>query len=574
MPKSVLILVIGLLAILPVHAQVNDYEPVIEYDTCPFTVPAGETEGETLDCGYLSVPEARDNADSAWIDLAVVILYSPAADAAPDPLIYLAGGPGGSAVLEVEDWAQSVFRAQRDIILIDQRGVGYSFPALECDDFMDSEDPDQACYEWLVSSDIDLSAYNSAASAADIADLWQTLELDDVNLYGVSYGTRLALTILRDYPDGIRSVVLDSTYPPHVNSMNEEALHGGQAMLHLFEQCALSPACADAYGDLETTFLQLVDDFNQSPAATLDPETDEEIELTGDDLVDTLFQSLYVTSAIPTLPYAIYLIEAGDYLNGMDILGGGYTMADLNTLAAGGVLDEPDAAPFDDDAPDGDSEGLFNAVECAEEAPFNTLADAEALAANLPAQLADSLVRGTEQQLATCALWGSGTADALENEPVSSDIPTLVLAGSFDPVTPPVWGQAAADYLSHSTYIEFPHAGHGILDSGACATGIIQDFLSDPQAVPDADCVNDIRLDFFVPDVCTISPLGNVDVFDEPTFDADVIDSLDASQTDMADAISSDGEYYWLRLAGDNGWVPEDVVDFPDSCFMLPFLEE
>ena len=126
-----------------VQAQANDL-PRFEADQCPFTLPAGEVEDETLYCGYLVVPETRAQPNSPEVSLAIAVLVSPNPDAAADPLVYLAGGPGASALLEVGEWAQSPFRAQRDIILIDQRGVGYSFPALECEDFADAADPDTA----------------------------------------------------------------------------------------------------------------------------------------------------------------------------------------------------------------------------------------------------------------------------------------------------------------------------------------------------------------------------------------------------------------------------------------------
>lgn len=570
MHKIALALLISSLFCLPVMAQ---FDPVFEPDNCPMPLPAGEIDGETVICGYVSVPETRGAPDSEEVSLAVAVLRS-AGPAQPDPIIYLSGGPGSSALLEIADWAQSPLRANRDIILFDQRGTGYSMPTLDCREYaLNEADPDRVCYERLRRSGINLAAYNSAASAADIADLRRALELDAVNLYGVSYGTRLALTVLRDVPEGVRSVVLDSVYPPQIDGLNEQAPNGVQAIQRLFAACANDPACEEAYGDLESAFYELVAELNTSPYPTTDPETQEPIDLTGDDLVNLLFEALYTSSAIPTLPYGIFLLAGGDYTYGLDILSGAYTLHDLQTLEMGGALPEDELIDVPADTPDGDSEGMFHAVECYEEVPFNDPQTVERLAAGLPPLLAKPLKASTAEQFTLCAWWDSRPGDRRENQPVSSAVPTLLLSGSFDPITPPAWAEAAAAYLSRSTHIEFPYAGHSILDSGPCAVQIIRAFLDDPLREPDTSCIDADHLTFYVPEICEVTALDDADLRAGPGEDYRLVDQLDAGETDWATAYASDGEYYWLRLE-DLSWVREDIVDFPDSCFMLPFLEE
>lgn len=574
--KSLFLSLSSLLILLPAVAQRRDYEPFFEIDDCPFPLPGGETEGETIVCGYLIVPEIRGQADSEVVALATAILHSTGMNPAPDPLVYLAGGPGGSALLEVELWVRSPFRARRDIILIDQRGTGYSFPTLDCHEvYGSSEDPERICYERLARAGIDLSAYHSAASAADIADLRWALQQEAINLYGVSYGTRLALTILRDYPDGIRSVILDSVYPPHINGLEEQTLHGANAILRLFDVCAADPVCAEAYGDLEATFYRVIDELNDESFPTSDPETGAVTDADGRYVVNRLFETLYSTEAIATLPYAVYLMGAGDYGFGLEVLAGTYTLDDLRTLAAGDELPEPDLPELPEDAPDGDSEGMYLSVECYEEVPFNSLEAAGALAADLPPQLAAVFLADVEQQMTACSLWDNGRAGALENAPVVSDVPVLVLAGGFDPITPPVWGQAAAEYLSRSFYVELPYAGHTVLDAGECPASIALAFLDDPLAAPDANCAEAMRLEFFVPEACIITPLATAEVYAGPDMDAVITGLIEPHQTYRADAYASDGDYHWLRIAAaDNRWVREDVVDFPTDCFMLPMIEE
>ncbi len=480
-----------------------DYEPVFEWAECPFPLPAGEIEADTIDCGYLIVPENRHDLDTEFVELAVAILYSTGIDPEPDPLIYLAGGPGDSALLDVESWTNSSFRANRDIILFDQRGTGFSYPNLACPEAdEDPENGEQACYDRLLREGVDLAAYNSAASTADITDLITVLELEALNIYGVSYGTRLALTIMRDQPADIRSVMLDSAYPPHVAGLDDQPGNAASAIQHLFATCAQAAACTSAYGDLEQTFYTLVDDWNAEPALAYDYELEEEIEVFGDDLVDKLFQALYSTNAIPVLPYAIALLADGEIDYGLELLSGAYTAADVALLDAGEELPEVAVIDFDPDEydiPAEDSSGMYNSVECYEEVHFNSPAAAAASVAGTAPQLAEQLITSVDEQFVSCAIWNIERAPALENEPVVSDIPTLILAGSFDPITPPAWGRAAAEYLGNSTFIEFPHGGHGLIDGGDCPVNIMLEFIDNPVATPNTGCVADIRLEFYVP---------------------------------------------------------------------------
>ena len=161
--------------------------------------------------------------DGAQVEIAFAILYSDT-ESAVDPVIYLEGGPGGSALTSVDDWSESSVRENNDLILLDQRGTGYSLPSLNCVEVEEDESDDplvaeQACFDRFVDEGINLNAYNSVQSASDIADLMALLqdefEYSAFNLLGISYGTRLALTLMRDHPGSIRSVILDSVYPPN-----------------------------------------------------------------------------------------------------------------------------------------------------------------------------------------------------------------------------------------------------------------------------------------------------------------------------------------------------------------------
>jgi len=288
--RLLLVLCFGLLSV--VTSAQDDMSELFSEEECPFSVP----DGVQVDCGYLLTPERHANPDGAQLYLAVAIIRARSGAAEPDPIIYLEGGPGGSALSGIDGWVNAALGENRDIILVDQRGTGYSEPGLFCEfynyDFdieeVDSVTHHAACVENLRADGIDVSAYNSAESAADVALLIEALGYEQVNLYGISYGTRVALTVMRDYPDLIRAVVLDSPFPPHVNGFEEQAPNGWAAMQALFDACDADPDCADAFPDLEGR----LSDF----LVSLEDETlvfegeDGETEYTADDVVNELFQ--------------------------------------------------------------------------------------------------------------------------------------------------------------------------------------------------------------------------------------------------------------------------------------------
>ena len=188
-----------------------------------------------VQCGYLTVPENRARPNGRHIR--IFVMRAPAVSAKPrrDPVVYLSGGPGGAGSFEVAFMLQHGINADREVIFVDQRGTHRADPLLACPgweqfifdavslpfaaDSSTATDTEvvKACRDQLAATGVDLAAYNTTENAADIADLRVALGIDSWNVYGVSYGSRLALTVLRDHPQGIRSVVLDSVSPPTVN---------------------------------------------------------------------------------------------------------------------------------------------------------------------------------------------------------------------------------------------------------------------------------------------------------------------------------------------------------------------
>jgi pimeloyl-ACP methyl ester carboxylesterase len=478
LPTTLVALALLVLLLPQPAAAQEEIVPRFEPAPCPVEAPAG------VECGYLVVWEDRADPAEGTIQLAVAILPSESASPASDPIVYLEGGPGGSALEGLDTWLGSPFLAERDLILLEQRGTRYAVPELDCPELKETyvetweagleyeaiiarEVAAAAeCRDRLAAEGADLAAYHSAASAADLEDLRLALGYDAWNLYGISYGTRLALTVLRDYPEGVRSAILDSVYPPQVDGLVELAPNAERALSVLFADCRADPACAAAYPDLEATLYEVLARADEQPyhVRVPHPDTGEMLRLPvdGDDLVGLLFLTLYDAEIIPYLPLVIDRLHAGD--SGVLVPLAHFA---LSTYLSG-------------------SDGMSYSVTCHEEAPFNTLAEAAAAARRVPEPLRVFPITGT---LEICDLWGAGQAGPIETEPVRSEVPVLVLAGVYDPITPPAFAQAAAAWLPNSYYFEFPGLSHGVtLDE--CPAGIARDFLADPDTRPRASCLD------------------------------------------------------------------------------------
>jgi pimeloyl-ACP methyl ester carboxylesterase len=357
----------------------------------------------------------------------------------------------------------------------------------------------------------------------------------------VSYGTRLALTAMRDLKAPIRSVILDGVYPPQVDAWDEEAGNGYAAFQVIFKSCAAQPDCNAAYPDLETVFVDAVTDLDANPLPLQDEDGNETDEtLTGQQLVDDLYMALYDSTMIRYLPTKIYAanerdayiysfpwwdddqLENIEYPAGVDLKTLsedeynslwasylGYSTTDelltyLDTLSADDYASQQ--ANFEDAATDSngalidsDSEGFFNTVECYEEVPFNSLERAKVLLNGVPQNIQSALLEDFLTQVSECDLWNLPQATDFENKAVTSNLPVLVMSGEFDPITPAKWAQATADALPNSFNFVIPGMGHATVDIGNdCATQIALDFLDDPLSEPDASCIARMAPEFYI----------------------------------------------------------------------------
>jgi pimeloyl-ACP methyl ester carboxylesterase len=457
------------------------YQPSFEAALCAFPVPPGYSP----ECGYLVLPENRTRAGSPLVRLHVAIFRNRAGVRVADPVVHLAGGPGSSS-LGVAGYmfgqGLDTILAQRDFILFDQRGTGYSQPRLDCPERVSVTgtllergliapgsdqiilDAFRLCRDRLLGEGRNLTAYQSAASAADLNDLRLVLGYDKLNLYAVSYGTRLALTLMRDHPEAVRSAVLDSVYPPQVNLYTALAPNADRAFSVFFTRCELDPGCSSSYPNLRAYFYQLVDQLNASPVSVSLRAGGAEhlVRVDGGLLIDVLFVGLYNPAVTRSMPQMIYDISQGNY----------------------NILHERLALYFDTSG----ALGMQMSVQCAEEIPFNAPEEAYVAAQNAAPQIAAFYPASVQPLFFACREWTMVAPDPRENLPVSSDIPALILAGDQDPITPPDWGRLAAQSLSHAYFHEFPGHGHWVTRSSDCALSTALTFWNDPTVDPGYVC--------------------------------------------------------------------------------------
>jgi pimeloyl-ACP methyl ester carboxylesterase len=380
------------------------------------------------------------------------------------------------------------------VIVYDQRGTGASDPDLQCPEMEQAvldafaapapyEDEAAAvrtaigeCRERLEGEGVDLTAFSTLESAADLADLRVALGYDEWNLLGVSYGSRLAQETMRSHPEGIRSVILDSTYPMDRNAAGEIVAGGERALDQLAAGCAADPECTETHGDLVEKLDTIVEQYDADPyTSTIDlgPDNGGEVDIaiTGADIVAGLFNALYDTALIPALPYFATQLVAGE-------------ASLIDEVAKQGI-------PFINTV----SEGMALSTTCADASPqIEAMTDEDAELIAEPGRWGSLL---TVLQPAMCGEWTYAEIDEAALEPVTSDIPTLVLSGTYDPITPTPGAQEVAEALPNGQFVVFDGIGHGVWSESPCATGLALSFLAAPGPV-EAACAADVPPPDFV----------------------------------------------------------------------------
>ncbi len=436
-----------------------------------------ETAGVSVaaQCGRLTVPEDRDNPDGRSIELNVAVVNSDVENPKQDAVVLLAGGPGQAAVATFANMAQGLSQLlpKRRIVMVDQRGTGESHPLrcdFEMDEFADITDwRSPKLVQWMkdchASLDADTRFYTTTIAIEDLEAVRRALGIEQWNIYGGSYGTRKGLTYMKLYPDSIRTAILDGVMPQQeaMAAAHEDNLQN--TLKSVFRLCREDAQCQERFGDAEQQMWTFLQSLDEQPIALRLPNPStgeyESFELTRDFAVLGLRMFAYSPETMGMIPLLVSLANHEQPEN----------LAQQAFMVTSSL-----------------TENLNNALElsvvCAEDVPF------------LPTeQNTENSLFGDEfyaMMRSRCDYWQADVVDATFKEPVTSDIPTLLLSGEYDPVTPPAFADKALETLSNAQHLVAGGQGHIVANRG-CMPKIVTAFIKDPEKELETECMNNFK---------------------------------------------------------------------------------
>jgi pimeloyl-ACP methyl ester carboxylesterase len=447
----------------------------IEFSNCMLSLP-GSPATARAECGFIEVPENPDDPDGRKIPIHVALARATSTEPAADPVFFFAGGPGQAAS---ETWVMirgtlEKIRRERDIVMIDQRGTGQS-NKLEClpdetEDLNAELDLDRLAEQTrgcLDALDADPRYYTTTIAMGDYNQVRAAMGYDRINLMGVSYGTRAAQVYLREYPETVRSVVLDSVVPMQLALGQEHAPMLDLAVEKVFADCQADSACAQRFGGLLDQLDAVVAELRAEPRwiTVTDPTTGEErdIRMTAETLAVAIRFLSYSSETQATLPLLVHeALDSGDLER----------MAAQALLVMGGMTEMI-------------ARGMELSVMCSEDYPYiDTAAD------HRDTLLGDIFLQAVSAQ---CAVWPKGDVSDAFHEPVVSDVPVLLMSGERDPVTPPRYAAQAAETFSNSLNLVARGQSHSVMRH-VCLKEVTTDFIEQGSAETlDISCVEKIQ---------------------------------------------------------------------------------
>jgi len=434
------------------------------------------------------VPENRHKANGKTISISVAIIPSVTQPPQREPIFYITGGPGGDAMGDAE-FLVPILNQTQDLIVLSQRGTLDASPALLCDEIdkfnakavgLVYDAPStgtmhvaatKSCHDRLVAEGVDLPAYNTFENIEDFVDLRKVLKVPKWSIFGTSYGTYVALTLMRIHPEHLVTVTIDSITPPSVASLGWTWSSAGEGFNNLFDACAAQPACAAKYGDVRSKFTSQVQQLEANPLTTTSTYTPGgppvTVVLDGGALVNWLVTG--GRSRFAAVPSAV-----------QELVNGNPVQIAANQAAIANPANESTQGY-----------GLTYGVFCSEWIPYQPQSAILAMGKIAFPEYPDSVLSQAPQlPFATedCGVWKVPKAPASIRDVTTSSIPTLVIDGSFDGKTSPMWATYVAKTLSNSTTIIIPGIGHLVTAQNACAQTVFQSFLENPTS-PDTSCV-------------------------------------------------------------------------------------
>lgn len=463
-----------LLTVMQAGARDAAAEAAIGLEDCRIRAGRG-FPGIKARCGTFERHENPDDPDSPVIGLFIAVVPALTLEPQPDPFVPIAGGPGqaSSEFYAAYSSAFEMVRRDRDIVLLDQRGTGQS-AVIDCE--MDDEivegrfsrertiDATRECLDALAH---DPRFFTTSVAVRDLEALREALGYTQFNLYGISYGTRVAQHFLRRFPQSTRTVVLDGVVPPQLALGPAIAIEAQKALETIFDRCAESADCNDAFPDIREEFATLRDALAREPVTVSLPHPlrgdPQELNFGKHEMAAALRLLSYHPNSVAVIPMLINEAARGNFA----------------PLASQFLM-------ISDRLSDAINIAMHNSVACTEDAPFFDSEDIapEALDASY---IGPVLVEALE---AICSVWPAGVLDEGLRTPLSSDKPVLLLSGEADPITPPRYAELAAVDLGNARLVTGAKQGHGLAPRG-CMPDVIARFVAtaDVDAI-DIDCLD------------------------------------------------------------------------------------
>lgn len=440
-------------------------------------------------CGSLEVAEDPDRPEGRRISIRVAVLPSRGDGSGETPLAVLAGGPG-QAGTDLAGFAAATFdgvRDERDILLVDTRGTGGSNP-LDCPSFSEPTSPGEHMGPLLapervrpcrraLSQRADLGLYTTRLIADDLVRVWRAMGHDRVDVYGTSYGTRVALELMRRHPRRLRSAVLKGVAPLELRMPLNYPRDGQRSLERIMEHCRAEAECRRAYPRLEVELVEVLAALDEGVDVLLaHPASGDTatVRVRRDPVTQALMAALQGTASAVYVPRMIHAAARGEWAPLA-------SFALFYRVSLAGALHE----------------GMFLSVTCAEDLPFidSGVAEREAEDTFLGvARYAD--------QSAACKVWNVPAVDPAFRVPVRASVPTLLISGNYDPVTPPRWGWKAAARLDEAFHLVVPEGSHSFSGMAGCVDLVIARFIQRGQIPTETDpCLDEVGLgDFSLPD--------------------------------------------------------------------------
>ena len=445
--------------------------PPIELTDCLLSTP-GTTVQIPAQCGQFEVLEDRSSSSGKKISMNLAVIPAVSRSPADNPVFFLAGGPGEAATqsfLSVYSALNQV-NQDRDIVLIDQRGTGKSNPLNCTNEGSDDLDPEAEINTYLNACLAELDAnprmYTTEIAMDDLDEIRNALGYDQINLYGTSYGTRAAMVYARNYQEHVRTMILDGVVPLDWTLGPTVAGDAQRALNLLFARCQKDEICSASFPDITEEFQTVFQRLSHEPAHInmMHPSTGEKLDFvfTVETFATTIHLMSYAAETMSLIPIMIH--QAYD--------GGNFTALAAQALSTNEFLNSQM------------STGMRFSVICSEDYPFySQIPPSQGYLGNQYEEVFND----------ACKIWPADPVNREYKQALVSDIPSLLISGELDPVTPPQNGEQAARTLSNSLHITVPLQGHVNLFRG-CLPDIAKTFIESAIVTElDISCAKNIK---------------------------------------------------------------------------------